>query len=1027
MQSTQLTTGKNAIYLNALPYLNVLPLDEQKLDLWVLNTISSDVPVQLISSLLKQQSFEIGIDLHDEKRDTKEKREQIKALQAVFERFAQQEKFTVGYPMLLLEDAALGRNIAAPLFVWELKLEEAKDENPVHWILSYDSEKPLKFNELLKNYLITRFDLDWEQLMGDPQDLVAKHLLAALGRLAIALQISQPDLPKLFMCPNPQYPATSNNCIHWSGMLGDFEPTASKEKDLPLSLQPRERRSWHTRVAALALNSMQEKALEAIFDSKELVLTGSSGTGKSRTLAAMIPGLLADQGSCLVISKKGATLKELKYQLEQAGLKDLGILLLQEQNLDKESLIDYLTALPTYLKNPAKFDDKRYSLLLHQFLQKRQQLVEGYDAIQKETIEQLDWTNAVGAFLQYHHQDGKQYLSRLLDTSDFEWTEKEFEELKEALERHEPLYRNIKNLHHPLIALKDYIFLDKPKQEASDFVHHELRLLSRMLRDLYQDYTTFIDSYSDETRFHYESHAKDLKYRVNTLLRALKVYQEVYGNSFDNIGSFSNTRLRIMSVFSKKYQQIRAAKEQIYSDYDALIEVYESKRYFDHGLKAVRSYSNLSDIAKDLKSFASAAEFWFKRIPKIVKQKVKELTIKLPLKPHFKRQLEDLEHQVDAYLELLAEKDILKPDFKNKSIKATDRETYLRDLLETLMLLENSLINFDAFYDWYRDWLKLGEKGQLLLKALVAVRPNEWQSAFKSWYYYHFLDRQYSLQLPDSPLPIDLYIALRDELQKMLLDNCMMVTSLRQNEVLRVLRKEKSFNPLEARGQFQTLPLKLLLDWFSMEDLTTIFPIIIATPEMADQLFDKVPLFDLVVLEDAQLLDEATGRRLSKLGAQRLVIGQKSKEQKNYLNKILHSSRMEKIELRQEYSKDAQAAHSIAVDHQGPEVFQQAIFDYLSNYLPKKRIEMGVEVEKGLTVDLLIHPLNKDAAPIAIIIDGWMKAVGKYDYQKALDRSQRAKDLGYICHQIWSIDWWKRSDKAVQDLVAFILNWDREA
>lgn len=1027
MQPTQLTTGKNAIYLNALPYLKVLPLDEEKLDLWVLNTISSDVPVQLISSLLKQQSFELGIDLHDEKRDPKGKREQVKALQTVFERFSKQKQLTIGYPMLLLEDAALGRDIAAPLFVWELNLEEAEDENPAHWILSYDSAKPLKYNELLKNYLITRFDLDWEKLMGDPKDLVAKHLLSALGRLAIALQIGQPDLPKLFMCPNPQHPAASKNCIHWSGMLGDFEPNSSKEEDLPLHLQPRERRSWYTRVAALSLNSMQEKALEAIFDSKELVLTGSSGTGKSRTLAAMIPGLLADQGSCLVISKKGATLKELKYQLEQAGLKDLGVLLLQDQDLDKESLIDYLTALPAYLKNTTKFDEKRYSLLLHQFLQKRQQLVEGYDAMQKEVIEQLDWTNAVGAFLQYHHQDGKQYLSRLLDTSDFEWTEKEFESFNGALTRHEPLYQNVKNLHHPLIALKEYIFLEKSKQEASDFVHHELRLLSRILRDLYQDYTTFIDSYSDEMRFHYESHVKDLKYRVNALLRSLKVYQEVYGNSFDNIGSFSNTRLRIMSVFSKKYQQIRAAKEQIYNDYDALIDVYESKRYFDHGLKAVRSYSNLSDIAADLRSFMSAAEFWFKRIPRIVQQKVKELTIKLPLKPHFKRQLEDLEHQVDAYLEQLAEKNILAPSFKIKSIKATARETYLRDLLESLMLLENSLTDFDAFYDWYRDWLELGDKGQSLVKALVAVRPNDWQSAFKSWYYYHFLDRQYSLQLPDSPLPVDLYLAVRDELQKMLLDNCMMVTRLRQNEVLRVLRKEKSFNPLQARGQFQTLPLKVLLDWFTIEDLTTIFPIIIATPEMADQLFDKVPLFDLVVLEDAQLLDEATGRRLSKLGAQRLVLGQKVKEEKNYLNKMLNSNRMSKIELRQEYSKDAKAVHSIAVQHQGSEIFQQAVYNYLANYLPQKRMEMGVELEKGLIVDLLIHPLNKDAAPIAIIIDGWMKAVGKYDYQKALDRAQRVKNLGYICHSIWSIDWWKRSDKAIQDLVAFILNWDKEA
>jgi hypothetical protein len=1026
MQTTHLPTGKNAVYLNALPFLNVLPLDEQKLDLWVLNTIGAELPVQLIASLLKQQSFEVGIDLNDRKEESKERRDQFRALQGTFERFASKKRLAIGYPMLLLEDAALGRDIAAPLFIWELDLQDADDEKAEHWVLSYDAERSMKFNEILKNYLIARFDLDWEQLMGDPKDLKAKHLLAALNRLAVALQIAQPDLPKLFMCPNPNQPATSKNAILWAGMLGEFEPSPEDAEDLPLSLQPRDSRSWNTRVAALSLNTMQEEALEAIFNSEEIVLSGESGTGKSRTLAAMMPGVLADQGSCLIISEKGATLKELKYQLEQTGLKDLGILLLQDQDLDKESFLNYLAALPNYIKQTPKFDENRYQLLLHQFLEKRQHLVEGYNAMQKETLEKLDWTNAVGRFMQYHLQDGKQYLSRLLDTSDFDWSELEFEELKTALAQHEVLYNKVRNLHHPLIALKEYIFTEKSKTEASDFVHHELRLLSRMLRDLYQDYTTFIDSYADDLRFHYESHVKDLKYRVGSLVRELKIYQEVYGNSFDNIGSFNNTRLRIMSVFSRKHQQIRAAKEKIYLAYDALKELYESKRYFDHGLDPIRSYSNLGDIAEDLKSFESAANFWFKRIPKIVARKVKELTIKLPLKPELKRQLEDLEQQLDTYLEQLKTKNILIPDFKVNSLKATAREAYLRDLLEMLMVLENSLPEFDAFYDWYKNWLELGHKGQSLVKALVAVRPKSWQTAFKSWYYYHYLDRQYSLQLPDRPFPLDQYLEVSKELKPILFYNSLMITRGRQQEALRLLRKEKNLNPTQARGQFQTLPLKVVLDWFSIEQLTALFPIIIASPDMADQLFDKLPLFDLIVLEDAHLLDEQKGRRLSKLGAQRLVLGRKVKGEKNYLNKMLASSKMQQFELKQEYSKDAKAIASIAVDHQGPKELQEALYQYLMRYLPQERLQKAVEVEKGVVIDLVVKPLSANAAPIAIVIDGWMKSVGKYDYQKALDRAERLKNKGYVCHALWSIDCWKQPDKAIQDLVAFILNWDRE-
>ncbi len=1027
MQNNSLSTGKNAIYLNALPYLNVLPLNEQQLDLWVLNIIGSELPIQLITSLLKQQTFTIGIDLQDKKQEEKEARQQIKALQQTFEKFSEQPTLSLGYPMLLLEDAALGRDIAAPLFIWELELTPAEDQAEGHWILSYDSQRPLKYNDILKNYLITRFDLDWELLMGAAEELKSKHFLSALSRLAVALQIAQPELPKLYMCPNPQLPAASKNCIYWAGMLGDFEPSPSKIEELPISLQPRESRSWYTRIAALALNSAQEEALEAIFNSDDVLLTGSSSTGKSRTLAAMLPGLLADQGTCLIISQKSATLHDLKYQLEQTGLKNLGILLLQDEDLDKEALLDYLTLLPSLLRNTPKLDEKRYSLLLQQCLEQRQQLVEGYDAMQREVIDGMDWTNAVGQFLQYHLEDGKQYLSRILNASDFEWSASEFKELTQALDQHEPLYQKVNNLYHPLIALQDYIFKEKNLQEAQYFVEHELRLLSRRLRDLYQDYTTFIDAYADELRFHYEGHVKELKYQIQSLLRELKVYREVYGNSFDNMGSLSNTRLRIMSVFSRKHQQIRAAKEQIYEHYDALKELYELKQYFDFDLKPIHSYPHLSDIAKDLQAFEKAAEQWLSRIPLIVRQKVKELTIKLPLKPDLKRRFEDLEQQVDQYLEQLEAKALLSPDFKIKSIKATAREAYLRDLLETIMVLERSLEEFPDFYYWYKDWLNLGEKGQALVKALVAVRPNSWQTAFKSWYYYHYLDRQYSLQLPDAALPIELYLGLKQELEELLISNSLMMTRSRQNEVLRILRKEKSFNPSSAKGQFQTIKLDKLLDWLGFEQLSLLFPIVVARPEMADRLFDKVPLFDLVVLEDAHLLDEQLGRRLSKLGAQRLIIGQGQASGPNYLTKAIAQGQFRQFRLESEYSKNAQDQAKVASALQGPLAFQEALLHYLMQYLPAQRLQKSVQVEQGLYIDVLVKPLAKNAAPIAIIIDGWMKTVGKYDYTKAIERAKRLKKQGYICHSIWSIDWWRAPDKALQSLVAFILNWDRES
>lgn len=1016
--------GKNAIFLNALPYLNVLPLGDQKLDLWALNSIGSELPVQLIAKLLKQESFNIGINLSIFKKQSKSTQQTLKALQESFRSFTKSsEPIAVGYPLVILEDAALGRSIAAPLFIWELDLHEAEDGKQEHWMLHYDNRLSLKYNEILKNYLITRFDLDWEELMGEPRNLKTKQLLSALNRLAAAIQIDKPDIPKLFPCPSESYPAAFSNGILWAGMIGRMEPEKEDIVELPLSLQPRTRRTWFTRVGGLSLDSAQNAAVDAFFNSEDLLLVGEENSGKTRTVAALLPSVLADNGSCLIISQEAYTLQKLTQFLEISGLGSIGILALQDEALDKNNFLEMLSELPNACKKLPKLDEQRYSLLLHQHHQWSNQLSSAYRAMQQEILKDSDWTNTVGEFMHYHHIDGKQFLSRLLDTTDFDWSETEYRYLLQQIAENEPLFDKIHDLHHPLTALQDDIFLQLDETAATEKVTNEIKVNTRLLRDLYRNYTTFIDEYSDDLRFHYENHIKDLKQRLQLILRNLKVYQDVYGNSFDFIDSFSNTRLRILSVFSKKHQQILAAKEQIYTAYDELKTLYESKHYFEYNLPAIRQHINLSDITEDLMGFEKAADEWFQKIPKIVKQKVKELNSKIPIKPNQKRKLEELESQVDAYFVQLYNRHLLEKDFKIKSYKSIERETYLRNLLETLTRIEDSLSQFSNFYQWRRHWLSMESKCRKVIESLIAVRPSGWQTAFKSWYLYHYLDKQYKLALPDRELPFSEFLVVQKELKGLLSSNSLLVTRERQQEQIRILRKERALQLSQVKAKFNMLTLSEIIAHIGIEAVLEFFPIVFVTPAMANQIFaHKVPLFDTVILEDAQYIDPKLGRRLARLGAQKVVTGDSKKAGKHYLSDVQNSPTFTIFELNGRYSKDAKTIqlpqiNTINIPHQ----FRKALFELLSDYIRPERLEVGVKLADGNEIDLVIKAEKPTDSPIAIVIDGSLKALDQYDYEQALAKTESIKKEGYNIYPVWSLDWWKNPDKSVQNLVAFIL------
>ena len=178
-----------------------------------------------------------------------------------------------------------------------------------------------------------------------------------------------------------------------------------------------------------------------------------------------------------------------------------------------------------------------------------------------------------------------------------------------------------------------------------------------------------------------------------------------------------------------------------------------------------------------------------------------------------------------------------------------------------------------------------------------------------------------------------------------------------------------------------------------------------------------------MIIEGAQHIDHQLGRRLARLGAQKIVTGSRSNMAKNsYLSEIQNNIRFKVFELSDVYSKDSKIVQPSNQNHLlKPTLFRQALYEFISDYISPDRLELGVPLLGKFEIDLVIKGEDSNDAPIALIIDGWLKSMGEYDYELAVEKAETIKSAGYNIYPIWSLEWWQTPDKSIQNLIAFIL------
>lgn len=1010
----------------------------QWLDIHAWRILDEHLPDTLLQQLLADEPLEMGLQL-DIRPDVTA--EQSALLQQIHQYWQAQPLGAawLSFPLLRLQRDEQWRLI--PAAAWRVDIEAG--EQPFHYVLRYKKGDWFANEQLKEAYgieVLVQTTIEkqleaWASAFG-VNTLSELSLTAAPSHGSTEYQAAY--LPSLLLLPcnintsfeqevqvNADAPvqteaATATQNDGTTPEKTDVPPTQPQHA-YTLSLA-KAGKPWKTAIAALPLSSEQHYAAYQLYQGKSLVIAGSSKTGKTHWLASVLPSIWLEGGNAMVVLPQGTAANDLQYHLEQLGLKDIGILtLLESDDLEKDRLLSFLDKLPQLTKNT--LDTKQeisYKKQLHSYHRYRSELDAISKHLQTEVVEGQHWVDVVGLFLLRNQKTGKHLIRRVLSEDNFLFSEAEYLAIQEEVSRHKTFFDAVGTLEHPLNLLHDTVFgadVTTAKQNINAFLEKHQKRGSELLNL----YLALLEDYAYSLQSGYDDYADALRRQAESVLYAVELYLDIYG---ENMGR-SGAMLRVMGIFSGHHRDVLAAKDVLYQSYQRLEEAYTQYKYFEAKLPNIRQ-TPLPEVADKLKSFLVELERWQQRTPRWVEQKMQEWTTALPIKIEYKRQLEDAERQLQQWFAEMQQESILQRVFSCKEPKVLRRPDVIREALAYLHETGRQMHDFNAFFAWRGHWLGLSERSQKVVYALVNARINDWTSAFEAWYLHQLLTRKAGVYHSERNLPlkefVDNFKLLRTSLAQHALNTC----RHEQAAILQQWRKEGK----QWRAAYQAQSLTDLLKGIGLQALRKVFPLIVATPEKAKMLAEmSLSAWDLVALESAHNIDATAVTAINAAATQLCILGLPATETPSAAGSLMVQSQRQAGFFRlcnfsTPYSKDAKS-NAYPVQTPLESNFRQAVHNYLAAYISPERLEMNVLCE-GVLADIVIKPLYKNAAPIAVLCDGWCKAPTWSDYEWALHQRTVLEANGYVLRYAWSDEWWRNPEKSLQAVVAFVVHWDRQ-
>ncbi|MDX1941193.1 MAG: hypothetical protein SFU99_11620 [Saprospiraceae bacterium] len=767
-----------------------------------------------------------------------------------------------GYPILLWKQDDI--TVAAPLFIWQLDLMLAPASTST-WVLSHRKGGRVSYNKhlakLLNHYIEHDVDAILSKAIRDGV-MTPKTLERCCEDLSERLGILIQEAEMLINpCPiaNELTELQSNGLIQRCGAIGLFPPQMLSDTVLPNEdwVLCEEKKLEGHEFGLLSLDAHQASALQSIFAQKTTIVEGSAGTGKTHLLVQTINNALSNGQRCLVVSENLGALRQIQNRLAQLGLTPYNFLL-QDEMTDKSVLLDLLRSIANADGALPAFDEVNFRATLDKSKRLKSKLDKSYRAVRSNLFGPFNWTQIVGQFLRSNRIEGKELLSSQLNPQDFLFTYEEYLKLQDSIRISFPLYAKVNTLRHTLSNLHESIFTKKGKEESLDFISRQLDAFLEKAESLHHRFINKINAYTDRLSDHYEGYYGELSTRLVRLKDQMADYSSRYGADFEHTTAGA---LKLRGVFSGKVKAVLEARDEVASAYLELVKAFEKERYFDYQFSASSDGKNIQKALQNLASFEKALYNWRDGLPALVQEELSRLNAKNANENlGLNDQIAELEYALDLLAAELNEAKLYAQPFENKMLTIPRSQKYLEEIIEHIETTRLALRDYDYFYDWQRNWLSLPDHATRLIQALIKVKPNDWLQAFESWYLNNVLTATAQDSLPTDDTAITDFVRSFHQLKKLLPNQISYRWQSAREEAFKASRRNNRdhFNLLFGKKNQELAKDKSLRELLikSLNEVTSVYPILLATPYMVENILSlKAQHFDYVLFDESQYLE----------------------------------------------------------------------------------------------------------------------------------------------------------------------------
>ncbi len=834
----------------AMQWLNAVPAPPERADLCALG---DDFAIRAIHELLEGHLLDLPIEAnHPAGTWLNHFYFEARNREKVFGT----KNLGIGYPYLI--GRLGGLEIAAPLFVWQVSLEPSQQHTDNWFVQTNESHALLPnfpFFHLLDALYGSSFSEDAKQL-AEEKPLTSNKFAQFCEHVRAQLILSEDGLPlSIKPFPSKEYFKESESLLCWSAVAGIFPTLPRTTVAQPPTSAPvlsADSEPWGHNFCMLPLDPSQRSVMDHVQKNALTVVEGASGSGKTYLISAIVMNALSNGKKCLVVSKSVNALRRAQKLLLDKGIGELSFVI-RDLEGDKMMLTDMLR-MSAESKNNIQLNPEIFKTSINKTLREQSKLDKAWEELHAPLFGNMNFSDTVGRYLRANRTEGKELLHSQLNPQEFLLNEDEYERIVNAIYASEPLFRRFPTLQHPLNKLSHIVFAEDSAKKALASTQLQVITLLNKATALHHNYISQTNDYAENLLYHYEQYYLSIASFIKRIMDGLEDGVTRFGPDFEK--PISNAE-KIYGVFSDKYKEIVATKENISSVFDDMRRAHSLRKYFEFDFPSQFDSRNIRKVSELTKDLDTALRIWHRRIPAIVREDVRRLNAKsIHIELDYKEKIKALEYALDLFLEEFNSTNLYQDVLKHEMLTVPKRQEFLEDVIAKLEDTQFYLRDFFDFFIWQKHWLSLELLAQKVVRALCKTKPNNWQAAFESWYLHNLLQKEFQPGMVWDEETMASFGDCARELNQLLPSQ---IGVLWQNRKITALKTLKTSASGDYKNWFGKDNRKQALK-YKVEDLlhkhihtlTETLPVLLTTPQVSLDVAQLSEMeFDLVLVDEA--------------------------------------------------------------------------------------------------------------------------------------------------------------------------------